>query len=246
MIQLPVIAFAIAMAGVVPGLYLQSVPRTARLAIPFSGGILLGVSLFGLLPELAKEIGWLKATPVFLTGYLLLLVLGRWAPEEDLSKVSSLTSKDGESRLYGYTLPLAIAAAAHSFLDGWGLASVKGATSDVRLAFPVAVMLHKVPEGLALGAILKSSTGNRWTAFGYCLAVEAATLAGASVGVLLTPRLGSGWTDYPLALAGGCFVYLGWHAIHETWDHQGPRAVMVPALAGLVGAVFLQWAARFF
>ncbi len=56
---------------------MSALPKGARQVIPFSGGLLVGVALFGLLPELAGEIGWFRGVPVFLAGYLLLMWLDR-------------------------------------------------------------------------------------------------------------------------------------------------------------------------
>ncbi|MDQ6679271.1 MAG: ZIP family metal transporter [Acidobacteriota bacterium] len=215
---LPLLAFTVALAGVVPGLYLSKVPRVTRYIILLSGVLLLGVSLFGLLPELAEEIGWLRGVPVFAAGYCILLVFDRYTGTVCPGCSHGHNHKDCESALHGFTIPLACAAAAHAFLDGWGLASVgPAASTGVRLAFPAAVLVHKLPEGIALGAILKSSTSSRPRAIVWAGAAESATLVGAFAGMALTPRLGSAWTNYPLALAGGCFLYLGYHALHIGW-----------------------------
>ena len=233
---LPVIAFAVALAGAIPGLYLNSLPRAARTAIPFSGGILLGVSLFGLLPELAGEIGWLRGLPVFALGYLLVYLLDRYSFAVCPACSHDHNHNDCAQALHGFTVPLACAAAAHAFLDGWGLVSAQsGAGTGVRLAFPIAVLLHKFPEGLALGAILKASTKGRGAALAWCAVAESTTVLGGFAGLELTPRLGSAWTNYPLAVAGGCFLYLGYHAIHGRWK---------AAAGGIAGAAVLQQSAR--
>jgi len=217
---LPLVAFAVALAGIVPGMYLHKVPRAARFVVLFSGILLLTVSLFGLLPELAGEIGWLKSLPIFAAGYLLLLVIDRQTQTvcPACSNTHGHTHDSCEAALHGFTVPLACAAAAHAFLDGWGLSSVTGsAPAGIRFAFPAAILLHKLPEGLALGAILKSSTRTRPQAFAWAAAAESPTLIGAFAGTALTPHLGTAWTNYPLALAGGCFLYLGYHALHIGW-----------------------------
>jgi len=217
-VGLPLLAFTLALAGALPGLYLSKVPRITRYVILLSGVLLLGVSLFGLLPELAQEIGWLRGVPVFAAGYLILLTIDRYTETVCPGCSHGHNHRDCESALHGFTVPLACAAAAHAFLDGWGLASVgPGASTGVRLAFPVAVLIHKMPEGLALGAILKSSTSSRAQAMAWAGAAESATLIGAFAGMALTPQLGTAWTNYPLALAGGCFLYLGYHALHIGW-----------------------------
>ena len=222
---LPLAAIIVALAGIVAGLHLGQVPKSARFVVLFSGILLLGIALFGLLPELAREIGWLRALPVFGAGYFLLSYLDRQTQAvcPACSGHHGHIHKDCESALHGFTVPLACAAAAHAFLDGWGLASLQGAAPEgLRLAFPAAILMHKLPEGLALGAIMKSATRTKLQAFWWAFAAELATLLGAFAGMVLTPRLGSAWTNYPLAIAGGAFLYLGYHALHIGWD----RAVL--------------------
>jgi ZIP family zinc transporter len=219
-VGLPLIAFAVALAGIVPGMYLHKVPKTTKYVVLASGILLLAVSLFGLLPELAGEIGWWKSVPIFAAGYLLLFLIDRQTQTvcPACSHTHGHTHADCEAALHGFTVPLAVAAAVHAFIDGWGLAAVTAsAPTSVKIAFPVAVLLHKMPEGLALGAILKSSTGTRPEAFAWAAAAESATLLGAFAGIALTPHLGTAWTNYPLALAGGSFLYLGYHALHIGW-----------------------------
>ncbi len=47
-----------------------------------------------------------------------------------------------------------------------------------------------------------------------------------------------------LALAGGSFIYLGFHAIHGEWRRGVPA--FVPALTGAAGAAALQQGLRVF
>jgi zinc transporter ZupT len=231
--DLLIVAFAVSLVGAYGGLWMSAIPKAARLVIPFSGGLLVGVALFGLLPELAGEIGWWRGVPVFTAGYLLLLWLDK--------RFHSHIHNDVEHARGGFTedvvMPLLAAASAHAFLDGWGLASTGAANSEaVRVTFPIAVMLHKAPEGLALGAIFRTATGSRKKAFGLCLLAEGATFVGGWAGAVLTPQLGSAWTNYPLAVAGGCFLYLGYHSVEGEWRTFGLRSAWLPAAIGFAGA----------
>ena len=218
------------MAGIVPGTYVGKLPAAARFLVLFSGVLLVAVALFALLPELAREIGWARGLPVFSAGYLLLFVIDRKTQLvcPACSDHHGHNHLDCEAALHGFTVPLVLAAAAHAFLDGWGLSSVHTAeATGVKMAFPIAILLHKVPEGLALGAILKAATRTRMHAVLWGTAAESATIAGAFAGLALTPHLGNAWTNYPLALAGGAFLYLGYHALHIGWT-RATTIVSVP------------------
>lgn len=215
--------------------------------IPFCGGLLIGVSLFGLLPELAGEIGWAYGLPMYAAGYLGLFVVDRYLHNLCPACAPTHHHEHCAEPLHGFAVPLACAAAAHAFLDGWGLVSVSaGGGAGVRFAFPLAVFLHKLPEGLALGAIFRASAKTRAGALGWCVAAEAMTVAGGLAGAALTARLGSEWTNYPLAIAGGCFLYLGYHAVHGEFKRSGAGAAFGPGVAGMAGAAVVQQSVQWF
>ncbi len=107
------------MAGAYGGLWISSLPKGARRVIPFSGGLLVGVALFGLLPELAGEIGWLQGVPIFAAGYLLLA----WLDKRFHNHIHMDVEEEHGGYTGDFTVPLVLAASAHAFLDGWGLAS---------------------------------------------------------------------------------------------------------------------------
>jgi zinc transporter ZupT len=142
---------------------------------------------------------------------------------------------------------LIAAAAIHSFLDGWGISTSQLAgTLGLRIAVPLAVALHKLPEGIALGGILRASVRSRAAALAWCCLAEGVTLAGGTAGLWVAPHLGTGWIVYPLGLTGGWLCYLGYHAIHEEWKRRGLRPAFVSAAAGVAGAAVIQRGAEWF
>jgi hypothetical protein len=50
--------------------------------------------------------------------------------------------------------------------------------------------------------------------------------------------------DYPLAIAGGTFLFLGVHAVDGAWKQRGAWPAFIPALAGAAGAAILQQGIR--
>ena len=234
-------ATAVGIGGAVVGLWLTGAHRRSRIVVPFSAGVLLGVALFFLLPELIADIGWLPSILLFGAGYLVLFTVNRY-----LYPVCPTCSHDHDHNacatvLHGFAAPLITASAVHSFLDGWSIATAGEAVAvGIRLAVPVAIAVHKIPEGVALGGILRASVRGRWATLGWCALAQGFTLVGGGVGLALAPHLGTRWVTYPLAIAGGCFFYLGFHAIHEEWKRRGARPAFAPAVAGGAAAAVLQ------
>jgi zinc transporter ZupT len=236
-----VAAAAIAVVSAALGLWLGAARGRARVVIPFSAGVLLGVALFGLFPEMAAELGWPASMLLFAAGYGVLFIVNRYAYPVCPSCSHDHDHNSCTTVLHGFAVPLVAATAVHAFLDGWSMATVQAvAGMYVRVTVPLAVGLHKIPEGMALGAILWASMRSRPAAFAWCVAAESCTLLGGAVGLVLAPKLGAVWILYPLAVAGGCFFFLGFHAIHEEWKRRGPLPAMMPALTGAAGAAALQ------
>ncbi len=234
------LATAIGLAGAAAGLWLTGAHRTARMAVPFTAGILLGVVLFGLAPELVTESGWAPTLGLFAGGYLILFALNRTG-----SPVCPACSHDHDhntcaSELHGFAAPLITAAALHCFIDGWSIAAAQSAAPELRLTAPLAVMLHKIPEGVALGGILRVSLKSRAAALGLCAVAEGTTLLGGAAGLWLAPLLGTAWITYPLGATAGWLFYLGFHAVHEEWKRRGAVPACFSAAAGAAGAALLQ------
>ncbi|HEY7389215.1 MAG TPA: ZIP family metal transporter [Bryobacteraceae bacterium] len=248
----PALATAVGIGAAGLGVWLSSLERrksqkaVPRVVLPFSAGVLLGVALFGLLPELAFEAGWGASLALFGLGYGALLAVDRYVqPVCPTCSHPHHHDDPGGGELAGFAVPLVLAAALHSFLDGWSIGLVESgpqhaATLGLRLAVPLAVTLHKIPEGIALGGILRAASGTRGHALAGCVAAEGCTILGGALGLLMTPALGTGWILYPLGLTAGWIFYLGFHAVHEEWKHGGAIPAFFPALTGLAGAAVIQ------
>ena len=229
------------MIGAALGLWLTSLRQRLRVVLPFSAGVLLGVSLFGLLPELAQEAGWVVSGLLFAAGYGLLIGINRFAYPVCPTCAHDHDHNVCSTELHGFAAPLVIAAAVHAFLDGWSIATVQSAAPlGLRVAVPVAVALHKLPEGIALGGILRASMGSRGHAMLWCTVAEGATLAGGALGLMMAPRLGTYWITYPLGITAGWLFYLGYHAVHEEWKRRGAAPAFLSALSGVAGAAVVQ------
>ncbi len=235
-----VLATAVGVAGAVSGLWLTGARARARVVVPFSAGVLLGAVVFGLVPEIWVESGWTGGA-LCVAGYTLLLLINRYAYPVCPSCAHDHDHNACATVLHGFAAPLLSAAALHSFLDGWSVATAQlAAPLGIRIGVPLAVALHKIPEGLALGGIVRAAMPSRAAALVWCVLAEACTLVGGALGVFLAPHLGTRWILYPLGIAAGWLFYLGYHAVHEEWKRRGPVPAFMPALTGAAGAAVLE------
>src|SRR6185312_8035718 len=175
----------------------------------------MGVAIFWVLPEMADALSWMNALVWIAAGFAVL-----WTVDRFIHPVCPACSHSHDhelcaAELHGFAPPLLLAAAIHSALDGWSV-SVAHGSAHLGTPFVLAIAIHKIPEGLALGVIVRTAMESRRAALGWCLLAESATLAGAALELGLAPYLGPHVLNAALAIAGGSFLYLGGHS-------SGPR-----------------------
>ena len=206
---------AIALAGAIAGVWMSGTPVLSRRLVPLSGALLVLVALVWVLPDLALHFGWAAGSAWMAGGLVLLWFIDRYVHPVCPACSGTHDHDACPTRLHGFATPLVIAATLHSFLDGWGvMAAYPDASGPLGAAVPVAIALHKIPEGLALGVILRAAMNSRLQALLWVAAVQATTLLGGLVESAAAARLGSRWFGTLLALTGGSFLYLGAHALH--------------------------------
>lgn len=206
---LAVVLTCLALAGAAAGVLLH---RGLSSYFAAAGGLLLfGIAFIWIMPEISTAWGWPR-TVLAVTGVSVLLAFLDWA-----------LIWLGHSPRRGVIAPLLIATAIHSLLDGWSIRAL--ATQPVPLALvPIGLGLHKIPEGFALGWVLRRSISSHARAIGLAGLAEAFTLVGA----FLQPdtdrfglgRFGSSWTPAVLSVIAGAFVFLGCHALFPYFRHE--------------------------
>jgi zinc transporter ZupT len=112
------------------------------------------------------------------------------------------------------------------------------------LSLVLAICVHKVPEGLALGALLLGAGFGRRQTVLRVAGVEATTLVGGVLGWFLLPHISRVWLDAVVAHVGGGFIFLAAHAVlGEILKHH--KALVLTNFAAGFGAIgVLGWLVR--
>lgn len=208
-----VAAFGAAYAGIV----IAAFPKMSRRVLPLSGLMLLMVSLLWVLPDLAEDFGWVAGAGWMLAGFVLLAAIDRYVYPVCPTCSHTHDHDHCAMRLHGFAPPLMIATLIHSFFDGWALAAAQVAS---RQGIWAGVVLHKIPESFAFGILLRAAMRSRGNAVLGAASVQVAMIAGAMLELALAPFLGPAWLHILLAIAGGTFLYLGFHAVHGEWKRR--------------------------
>jgi zinc transporter, ZIP family len=228
-------AFVLAwLGGLVSSIVAVSHERLCRL-ISFAAGTLLGVTLFSILPETFATISKLQLILALASGYLVFLLISRYVFHVCPACAASHFDEATTHRFSEIASVMVIALGLHSTMDGIALALGKesSAVGALDASILLAVCVHKVPEGLALCALLLASGLRRGVALSWVAAVESTTLIGGVVGWWLAPHISGPWLDIILAHVGGGFIFLAFHAVFGELVKHGRKLVLINFAFGL-------------
>lgn len=170
--------------------------RSLEAMVALSAGFMIAVALADVLPE-AIERGGRDAAVTAVVGFLLVHltqhVLARhFHFGEETHHVTPVVSA---SALVGLLL--------HTFVDGVAIASGFAVSRELGVLLSIAILLHKLPEGLAISSLFLAAGLGRARALG-----AAALLGGATLAGLVVTELTHVNADVGLALSGGVTLYV--------------------------------------
>lgn len=235
------LAFALALAGGgISSMVAVSHRRLCRL-ISLAAGTLLGVTLFIIIPECYEALSPWQLSIALISGYAVFFLISRYVFHVCPACAASHFDEAATHRFSEIATAMVIALGLHSTLDGLALALGKEAEllGSVDLSLLLAICVHKIPEGLALGALLLASGLSRWRALGWVAAVESTTLLGGVLGLWALPQVDGVWMDLILAHVGGGFIFLAFHAVFGELVKHGRRLVLASFLTGIALIVAL-------
>ncbi len=178
--------------------------RVQEYLLALSAGFLLALVFFELLPESIAFLG-ATASIYVVTGFGLLhffehTIVGHLHFGEEthteimVSRVASLSAFSG----------LLI----HSFFDGVAIAAGLEYKYAIGLLVFLAILLHKIPEGLTIASIMRAANQTRANSLLASFAVGAATIFGILV-VVLIAGMGSAAIGVAFAFSAGAATYVG-------------------------------------
>jgi len=239
-----VLAFALAVAGGAASTRAGVSHRRLCTLISVAAGTLLGVTLFSILPESCHAMRWWELSVATASGYAVFGLLSRYVFHVCPACAASHFDEATTHRFGEIAGALVVALAVHSTMDGVALAAGHEAGGEMDLSMLAAVCAHKVPEGLALGALLLGAGFQRGRAVAWVAAVESTTLLGCALGLWGLRHVNEWWIAAVLAHAGGGFVFLAAHAVFGELLKHGKAAVLGGFIAGMAAIAVLNLLVR--
>ena len=236
-------AFALALAGgVISSLTAVSHKSMCRM-ISLAAGMLLGVTLFIIIPESIETLSLWSLGAALLSGYAVFFLVSRYVFHVCPACAASHFDEAATHHFSEIAAAMILALGLHSTLDGlalsWGREAEMAGNVDFSLF--AAICIHKVPEGLALGALLMASGMSRLRTLAWVAAVESTTLIGGALGLRLQPHASGRWMDLMLAHIGGGFIFLAFHAVFGELVRHGRKLVLNSFIIGVLLIVVLHF-----
>jgi zinc transporter ZupT len=213
-----------------------------RRVLPWTAGLLLGIAVFWILPEMAESRGW-TATLAGVSGILLLLgLIDRYVYPICPFCAAGIHSHEHSDPAAGachhaLTIgwPLLAAGCLHVFFDGWTIAlSQSDPLSHSAAALSWGVTIHKIPESVAIGLLAGRLARNRGMAVGAVLLLQAVMASGGAL-ALFAGQVDRRWADLSAIPACAFLLLFGLLTLQQEWQSNG-RALAVRALMpGLLG-----------
>ena len=243
-----ILAFVLAVGGGVLGTSLARSHRTLCALISLGAGTLLGVTVFGIFPETFATLRWWVLLLALASGYGVFFLITKYVYHVCPACAASHFDETMTHRFSEIATAMMLALAIHCTVDGLAIAAghqaheAHGKTGRIAdLSIVSAICVHKVPEGLALGALLLGAGLSRIAALLRVIAVEATTLLGGVAGGLFFRNVPDFWIAIALAHAGGGFLYLAAHAVLSEIIKHDKTIVLVNFSVGfsLIGMLVL-------
>ena len=205
--------------------------RELTTLIALTGGVVLGVALFDVLPEAIDAVDDSARVGTLVgAGFLLFFLAER-------ALVLHHRDEPEQARAHEQVGVLGAAGlSVHSFIDGLGIGLAFGLDTSTGVLVLIAVLAHDFADGLNTVGFILSQGGDRRKALRWLSVDAVAPLIGATVGASIS--VSENTLGHLLALYAGFFLYMGATDLLPE-AHQHPSRLRVALTAAGFGAIFV-------
>lgn len=205
--------------------------KNALYFISFAAGVMLASAFIYIIPGSLELYG--NALPMVLIGILIFYLIQHI--------VMLHPCHDEECRIHRLGILSFTGLAFHSFLDGVIIATGFEVSPSLGIITTLAVLLHRLPNGITVAAVLIYADMGRTKVFSYSLIVALAAPLGAIISYLFLREISPNLVGALLALAAGSFIYIAAaDLIPETHRAQNKLHPII-LLAGALLLILVGW-----
>ncbi len=214
------------------GLVALRLARELTTLIALTGGVVVAVALFQVLPEAIEAVDDPHRVGLLVGAGFLFFFLAERAlvlHHRDEPEQASAHARVGVLGAAGLSV--------HSFIDGLGIGLAFGLDTTTGLLVFIAVVSHDFADGLNTVSFVMRQSGDRRTAIRWLAVDAAAPLAGAIVGAALS--IGEEQLGALLAVYVGFFLFIGaTDLLPHAHEHPSGKRVLL-TVAGFAGILLV-------
>lgn len=217
--------------------------------LPWTGGVLVGLSVFWILPDLAVNEGWMISVAGISVGVAALLLFDQYVyPICPFCAFGGHEHHEHHTEHHTHYLeigwPLLAAGCIHNFFDGWmlELAHARG-VGQLSSALSWGFAAHKIFESFAIGLLASAFASNLKRALGIILLIQTAFAAGG-IAVFYVGGLNEGIVDLFVGGAAATLLFFGLSALRIEWQSRGPFPAFRVGMFGIGGCGLVAVALR--
>lgn len=229
-----IIAGGASIIGMLSVLYFSRFAKKySTYSISFAVGVLITIAFTHLLPE-SLELNS-NAILITLVGFLTFYLIEHF--------VMIHSCHEDECEVHHMGTMSAIGIGFHSLIDGVAIGIGFEVSNEIGLFTALAVLLHKLPEGINTMSIMIHSRMNKKKAIMYSTFVALATIIGTIIALIFTSKISENTLGALLAFAAGSFIYIGASDLLPETHHKFNKMNAVILFAGVffvisLGALF--------
>ena len=121
----------------------------------------------------------------------------------------------------------------HAFFDGFAISAGMQFDFSLGLLIFLAVLLHKIPEGLTIASVMLAADHRQKTAFLASAAVAVTTVLGV-LGAILVAGIDERMVGYAFAFSAGAATYVGASDLIPEINHSRNRIIPVLVFVGML------------
>jgi zinc transporter ZupT len=168
--------------------------RALLAMISAGAGLLLAITLLDLMPH-ALEGESHRIMPFVLVGFAMLFVL---------EMIGQAGKEIGSTGMFGVLAGFLL----HAFVEGVSLMATFRMNAEVGVSVLLALLMHKIPDGVTVASILLAVTRSRLQAFWGATSLGIATVLGACSMGAVERWFPPDWSPVLLAITTGIFLYV--------------------------------------
>jgi ZIP family zinc transporter len=176
--------------------------RFLGFVLEFSAGIMISVVCFELIPEAFELGGVLPALTGIVLGVVAIIFI-----EEFIKKSNFSVSKYANNNILRAGILMAVGIALHNFPEGFAVGSAFKASRTLGFTITSVIIIHDIPEGIAMAVPMRVGGFSRIRSFIYTLLSGVPMGVGALLGAVLG-NVSKEMISVCLGFAGGAMLYI--------------------------------------